>query len=648
MTKTKMGTRVDAANSRLRKDKAKNFIETELESLREKYKFYSRLLTCVHNPHNISIANAWDNIYSDLIKIRNILCDKSLNILFSIVTVETHEGFEEPAKVDAKSDNKPKDKSKLASEEKLKDFPHVHAVLFFVSPDGKLADISDIIRQIRETTSFSSSDDIRIDGAQPKGKGRGRQITKSDQNFLCYTIKNANHKKPYDILSMVAKHLTTREEINFRKEFGDNNCFFVDNSDDKDVVDFVKEIVSRGILIGIPDKKAIIEESKPVIFYAEHSDNAVAKSVTKKQEGFNITLAAVIHYMNENNLKICCDAIYQKVKNSRRTWEFWGTIDRVFGCLSDPSNSKILLTLLDNKSKVVELAQFEDQMFLPRVEINWYFMEFKDFYLHKPSYLVIKGELPDHIHCGTMNDSISFSMLDNIGQPERWLSTVMCQDFAKSADKFEEFCSRHYAVLLPLVQKDKVLVLWGPPDTYKSSVMEPVRRSFPKEQITDVTEGRFAVSDIMGKRLIALDDTKGAALKSANMLQLLEGGKDIMVEQKFKSASPGRFLGNLYICTNEFPKEWTEYNTELNEYVIKSQYLTRLAIFRFEKKLPNSIPGFMKRLTSLEIGKIIFFTGSFFAKKFLNRTRGLLISDTYDECKNDLQDHEAIYEYQKR
>jgi hypothetical protein len=652
MKKTKNVNRVDTSNSRLRKDKAKNFIESDLKILKEKYKFYSRLITCVHNPHNIGIEDAWGNIYSDLSKIRDILSDKKFNILFSVITVEIHEGKSETAKEGdkEKESNKSNTKSKTEKEEdvKLKDYPHIHAVVFFTSPDGKLIEMSDIIRRIRDVTSFSSSDDIRIDGAQPKGKGRGRQITKNDENFLCYTVKNANHKEPYDIMMYIATQLKTAEEIEFKKQFGNFNCFLIDNSDDKDVIDFVKEIVFRGVLIGIPDKKELIVESKPETFFAEHADNAADKPVTKKQEGFNITLAAVIYYMNENNLKMCNDVVYQKVKTSRRTWEYWGTIDKIFGCLAEPSNNKILLTLLDNKSKIVELSQFEDQKFLPSVEINWYFVEFKDFYLHKPSFLAIKGDLPSNINCGFMNDIITFDMLDNLGVPDKWLSTILSQEFANNEDRRQEFFSRFYSVSLPLIQKDKVLCLIGGPDSRKSSVMEPMRRSFQKEQITDITEGRFSVSDIVGKRLIGMDDTKGAAFKSANMLQLLEGGRHLMVEQKFKSAASTKFSGNLYICTNEFPKEWLEYNESLREYVLKSQYETRLAIFKFENRYKNSIPGYMKRLTSLEIGKIILFTGSFFAKRFLERETGLLISDTYDECRNILQDHEAIYEFQKR
>lgn len=651
MSQAKIISRVETNNTRLRKDKAKNFIDSELINLKNKYKFYSRLITCVHNPNNITDVEAWEKIYFDLIQIKKILTNQKYNVLFSIVTVEIHE--EKIKKVEKEVDSsdvkKKKIKKKVEETEalNLKGFPHIHAAVFFVSPDGKVIDMSGIIKDIRDNTSFSSGDDIKIDGGSGEKKKAGRQINKNDENFLCYVIKNANHKKPFELLQYMFKTLEDETKEKIKYEIGTENCFLIDNSDDKDVIDFVKGIKERSVIIYIPEEKISIDKVKEDEIYAEHIDNA-AKKITKKEEGFKITLAAVIYYMKKEDLRLYKNSVFKKIKGSRRSWEYWGDLAKIFGCLTEPSNEKILLTLLENKGKIVEISEMEDQKFLPQIEINWFFVEFKDFYLHLPTYLIIKSEIPENIACCFMNDTLTLKKLKDMAKPERWLSTVLCQPFARDINKLEDFFFRYYAISLPLIQKAKVMCLLGPPNTYKSSTMEPINRFFPKEQRTQVTEGKFSTSDIIDKRVLGLDDTKGKALESANMLQLLEGGRETMIEKKFKSAVSRQFTGNVYICTNSFPNEWTDYDDNLAQYVLKEQFETRLAIFKFETKANNPEPGFMKKLTSEEIGKVILFTGNFYAKKFLGRDSGILFADTYDECKSMLRDHEAIYEFQTR
>ena len=203
--------RVEANNTRLRKDKAKNFIESDLIKLKNKYKFYSRMLTCVHNPNNITDVEAWENIYFDLYKIKNILRNEKYNILFSFVTVEVHEGKEKKNK-----------KTEETETVNLEGYPHIHAALFFISPDGKVTNMNEIIKDIREMTSFSSGDDIKIDGGIRKC---GKHIEKTDENFICYVIKNANHIKPFENMSYIYKVLEIKIKEEIKEEIGIGNCF---------------------------------------------------------------------------------------------------------------------------------------------------------------------------------------------------------------------------------------------------------------------------------------------------------------------------------------------------------------------------------------------------------------------------------------
>ncbi len=635
--------RVKGGNTGLRKDRAKNYISTDLVKLKNKYKFYTRLLTCVHNPNNISIRKAWEEIDFDLDKIKRILMKKEYNILFSVMVVEVHEGKEVRRKKEETTNEKKEIKHDKVEEAhaKLKGYPHIHTEIFFISPDGKVNEMSEIIGDIRRETSFSSGDDIKIDGGEKK---KGRNIEKSDENFLCYVLKNANHAYPDEAMKIVRQGREKRIEEEIGEVIGEGNCFFIDNSNDKDVIDFIEGLQKRGILIDIPDEKKKIDEVKKEMILAEHVDNG-ARTGTKREEGFNVSMAAVVYYMNSNDLRLCGDHVYNKVEGTRRSYEYWGTMNMVYGCLYKPTNNKIILTLIDNKHRIMEVTESANQEYIPTIVINWNYMECKDCYIHLSTYAAIKGEIPDDIVCVHLNQTISYKDFDRMKNPDRWLKHIMDQPFAEDKKRIEKFFESYYCVALPMIQKYKPLCLYGPPNTCKSSTMEPINRLFPRQFKTQITQGKFGISDIKDKRLLALDDVNNASLESINMLQLFEGGRDIMQEKKGVNAFNERYEGNLYMCTNEFPDKWMR-NDEIMGMVLKDQYETRLEIFKFETKIKKEEmkPGFMKRVTAEEIGRIIMFTGSFYAKNFLERDSGLLIYDTYGECRQILRDHEAIFE----
>ena len=71
------------------------------------------------------------------------------------------------------------------------------------------------------------------------------------------------------------------------------------------------------------------------------------------------------------------------------------------------------------------MSEKKDQKLIPRIDINWYYVEFKDFYLHLPSFSVVEGELGTDIEVGLSNNGMELADLYKFETPEIWLSVIL-------------------------------------------------------------------------------------------------------------------------------------------------------------------------------------------------------------------------------
>ena len=261
----------------------------------------------------------------------------------------------------------------------------------------------------------------------------------------------------------------------------------------------------------------------------------------------------------------------------------------------------------------------------------------------------MRGELDTEIELGLSNSGMSFDQLRKQELPKVWLSVIENQKFGRDITELSNFCVAYYSVLMPLVQKARVLCLLGVSNSGKSSVLEPMKRFFPKNVTTEITEGQFAFGTIPDKRLVCLDDVKNKALEDGNMLQLLEGGRDIMINQKHATQKMEEFRGNICISTNSIPESWQEFSRELDEFVLKKEFEMRLKIFRFETAIKDPKPGFLKDMETKEIAKVIMFTGNEYAKRFLGKqeTNGSCLTyyENFNECREKFHDSECLFGY---
>jgi hypothetical protein len=635
-------TRIKTFNTGMRQGPASNIIDIEMKKLEDKYNFHSRMFTFVHGPENVDVERAWGWIFVDIVKIKKIV-NEDKNILFGVLSIEMHMGSKIKKKAKNNDDEvaaceTPEFKETKGKFLNLKGYPHVHLTVYRTS-DGKLENFNDLHSKFREETSFGqTSGDISITGGSDT-KNPNRLKT-SNTGLLSYVLKNTRHIEPYDKLKIAyeryKKYLTGVESI---------DCsILIDNSDDKDVIDFFKKLNTKNIIVKIPKEKMEISDSKEKVPTAVHGKNGT-RGITASQEDLINASVYVLNNMKKRGFKLCDGQVYGRKKNTRRTWELWGTIEKFIRDLITLDDPKIYCILTKNIDLLIKNAKGEGQRIFPTLEINWFYIEFKDFFLHLPS-CVIYREITEDIHCGLYNSDVTLKKLyDGDMKPSDWLNLINNQDFGKDPEHAERFKSHYYSVLLPLIQKAYVLCLQGVANSGKTTLLEPLRRLFPKYVQTEITKGQFSYSGLSGKRLIALDDVESIILQQGNIKQLIEGGfKQITMESKNVNAVIDIYPGNIVISTNMdgLPTSWYILS---DENVLKEEYQARLAIYFFKTPIKKPRAGYVQTISEEEIGKVIIECAKSYARTMLGRDVGkeIIISETFEEGEKMRAESEKIY-----
>lgn len=665
--------RIKSANTKMRKKEAKLFVERELPTLQKKYKFVSRLATLVYNPHITTLEQAWIDIPRNVIAIKEVLSQPEFNCIYALLTIEMHTASHAKKKTE---DTSPPDEDAEDSTEQdtstkevtLLNYPHIHIAIAVNAPRGRLPDPKKLARAFFEATTFG--DDIHVDEASMKNKGKNKSALKShdNENILLYCLKDSNHEMTYRMLTASLGKKEQSKEILLQSTA--NNTILFNYSQDSDITEFFYEITKRGCIISLPERSSLPSDPSSSSTQIKTSSNSLIADTKSK---FSVTLTMLVDYMNQNNLRKYEDDVFTLKEGTRRTWKKWGTMEDVYGKLCTLENEEYLSDILSNKSKVLDLASLRTQSIIPTLSLDWNFIEFEDFYLHLPSFSVLTSELPSDkqlaIHIGSFSlEELKKSMNDiSLLEPEFWLAIINNQDFSNNPDDLDEFFVRYYKTLLPLIQKDKVLTLYGVANSGKTSAIEPLSRIIPRFATTQFSSGQFKYSNLINKRLVIADDTKSKILDELDALNILEGNKTIVADRKFKDAIPFSYAGNTVIALNSFPKSWQKeesvFSTEtfttttkemiqyiskgVERYELKPEYSARLSIYIFGNVIKEYKPGYIKSMSEKELAKIVLFTGLHYSARYLSRDTDhlLTVSDDYDDEYRALcNDMERIFD----
>lgn len=758
-----------------RKKEARSYIRNFFPAIESKYKFFTKIITCVYNPHNISCFDAWASMPMQIYKIKRILANPDYNVKFAVLTVEVHgeKSRQKPLKklvaaekqarkqleTEQERIRKQREKTSNAIEKEVKKlnkkyekeiekerkklqksqpdlvndlkmptaeeiaieacenlgidkailygeepeevdhsqsavddvdsefgyceevtpqslpeivntiadfpitpemtkpaetligYPHIHVAVFISLTSGAVTQDHAIARDLVANLNFG--DDIDVSSSNKAKKSDTRSHAHAS---LEYVLKDSNHSIPYFRLLQVLTYgeKTYPEEI-YKTSHANNVCL-IDYSNDSDVYKFFDGLVKRKIHIHIPHNPRIQDiEIEPMTLIAPEFDESSTKLTSSQidDENFAISIGYVIEYMNNHDLRLCNGKVYQRVKTSRRTWKLWedGELKSIYGKLTAIiKDLKMVNKLVKSAKKIEEASSWNHSVVLPSVKINWFYIEFKDFYLHLPSFSIIKGDLPSDYNCGIycghheFKDIIDMN-IDTLESKITWTDIIKNQPFYE--ERSAEFFCDWYKVLLPLIQKGKVLTLYGPANTGKTSVFEPVIKLYGRENTAQITEGRFGLANIVDKKILAIDDATNKALSENGSLNLLENNSFVF-EQKYKDAKCGRFDGNMFLCTNEFPESWYDpksYGMSPEDRALKAQYDVRLKVYKFTRTIKNPKPGQMKKICQEEIEKLIFLSGICYANLELEREPEDCIQffDTFEEAFTEIEDTEYLY-----
>jgi len=628
--------RVKTYNTTMRQGPASNFIEIEMKKLEDKYNFHSRMFTLVHCSEYINIDNAWAWIFLDVEKIKGIIHEDK-NTLFAVLTVEMHMGKKK------KTTNEKMSKPKEDKYSGLEGYPHLHLVVYRTS-EGKLESFNELHSKLREQTSFGkSSGDINISGEEeykPKQKAR---LKTNNIRLLSYVLKNTRHEDSYKKLR--ESYEKYKERFLKYKDITLDCSILIDNSNDKEIIDFFKELNEKKVVVHIPEDKQIVDvkEKKPK---AIHGKNGT-RPITAAQEDLINCSVYVLKNMENKGLKLLKDKIYIRKENTRRTWKYWGTIEKSIRGLMTLDEPVMYCLLSKHIDILIKNATGEGQILFPEIVINWFYIEFKDFFLHIPSQTCYK-EIPENIACGMSIPAITLEQFLNEDMtPHVWMSIIKNQSFSKDEEKLENFLTIYYSTMLPLIQKAMILCLQGVSNSGKTSIVQPLRKVFPREVQGEITGGDFSFSGLPDYRLIPLDDVPPNVLSNGHMKQLIEGGfKPLTINKKNVNSFMDIFRGNMVILANNdgLPESWYEFSKEVNDFILKTEFQVRVAIFRFETQIKNPKRG-MHELQDEEIGKVILYCGKSYARTILGRERGkeTIIMENFEDGNEIRENTEKIY-----
>lgn len=664
------------------------YINSEFKDIDQKYKIYSRQITCLHDPNETTLEDAWKTVHKDLKTIIDHL-EENENTFFITACIEIHTGSKN---INKKKETKKPEKEKTAKEKEeekkkiekeqekekknlvLKGYPHIHIWVSFTSKQGEIVNNNDIFKYIIENTTFES--DVEVKGGDKK-----KETVIDRLNTFRYSIKNSRHEAVYEGIKKAISNRKATSVVFKDKRFKTYlNVFGFNTKKDKTIDSFFKGMRDRNCAIHFISED-IKENAVNTDLTVKVNNNGKQTEQSKFADHFDRYSKTLIRYMIENNLAMCHDEIYQKIVGSDSTYYPFMSVNELLSRIYKEFKREDYFDMLGVESKVRTLITTKETEYAyPQISISKFWIEFKDCYYHIPSATIVKKtkNFPKNIYCGFYSDEIDFDFIKNAITsdpsqiiPSYWLAPLKKQKFMKDKEQKEKYLCGYYMLQLPLMSKAGVLIQLGPPNTGKSASLKPIRTLIGEENIFTLNKSdRFGMSMASEYGVCIEDDGDQENMTANNMLQLCEGGgRDLTTESKTKDAKKLYFKGNIAFNRNKLPLDFylKKYRTKQEEDNAEYEYnvdhidpalKVRFNIVTFDyvyssDEIREMRKGESQRLTNFELGKLVLFTGTFYAKlqldrKDKNNNGTLVFSDDYDECKEMINEYESLYKFNIR
>jgi hypothetical protein len=451
-----------------------------------------------------------------------------------------------------------------SEEETLKGYPHIHMAIAFTTRTGVIRDLRTITQK---ALVYAHDVDIRKkDGTSTKAR-RGRKVDISnDAKVLGYVFKNARHE---ETAKMLERYPTTiynyRNNASITELYTAiyNNTAVIMNMDanPRERIEITQETIKQ-------ERTSSQGTSSQTNLGPTVTDKPITKS--KKMQMIN----TVKTYLEKKQMAITPrGTIYQRIKESKKSWKYWGTPQELYAEMCDPENFE----LLDGtRQQFFTYTTGEFKKLLPYVELDYQWIEFKDFMYNLTTSEIIKENMERQEY-----ESFTYIPETEYGdiypeirkKPERWMEILRNSGYIEGdilTEKGKEIIRGVHDIYKPKTHKSKSLVLHGESNSGKSGLIEPIYNLYPKDVRMKITAaGGFELAGlVMRPQIVISDEHDKGRLRRDQTLILVEGDVEMALNIKHRNTETVNVEARSAFICNDI--EWAMKEGSINTSSSKS------------------------------------------------------------------------------
>lgn len=435
-------------------------------------------------------------------------------------------------------------KSEGNEEVTLKGYPHIHMGVAFTTATGITRDLNEIKRKIQPYVR--DVDFTKRDGTST-GTKRGRKIDiTNDAKIMGYVLKNARHETTMEKIER-----TPVMVYNYRNEPNITNLYTM-LYQQTGVAMSMDTSGREKIEVKVPFVLEILNP-EPVNGVTNLAPKVTNKAITKSKKTRMINVVKT--YLEMNQMAITPrGTIYQRIRESKKSWKYWGTPEQLYEEMCDPENFE-LLDSTRQQFFIYTTGRFKK--LLPYVDLDFQWIEFKDFMYNLTTAEIIKENIERSEY-----ESFAYIPETEYGdiypelrkKPKRWFEILRNSGYMEGeelTEKGRELIGAVNDIYKPKTHKSKSLVLHGESNSGKTSLIDPIYNLYPKDARMKITAGGgFELAGlVMRPQFLVSDEHDKGRLRRDQTLILVEGDVEMALSIKHKNAETVRVeTRSAFIC----------------------------------------------------------------------------------------------------
>ena len=251
----------------------------------------------------------------------------------------------------------------------------------------------------------------------------------------------------------------------------------------------------------------------------------------ERNKGKNRYLYAIQKYMADNNYSICRGMIYKKREESKTSWLPVSSIEDFI-----ESTTLNIEYNTAQKTNIIQWMKIEtshniggEEIWFPRININYRIIEFKDFYFSLVTRRIYKTQniYQTYIFCPEINLTNYNNLIRSLIDKSIWIKTLT----ASGLFTIDDIAILYKSVLTRENGKNENPSLTGPSNTGKTEIITPYVYVFPSHLVgylKEITDFHLFYQ-VAGKEMVVVNESNGVfrgvtTKNRADTLLFLEGG----------------------------------------------------------------------------------------------------------------------------